>query len=100
MRLVREATLSLTQGYTWGAVQHPILLSTEVAEGDPHVVVTNFALAHAPLVLPALQDYMDKWVAHWKSQFVPHTSRTPPPILIFQRAGAFEAACAARACPS
>ena len=87
-----EATLSLTQGYTWGAVQHPILLSTEVAEVDPHVVVTNFALAHAPLVLPALQDYMDKWVAHWKSQFMPHTSRTPPPILIFQRAGAFEAA--------
>lgn len=84
--------VGVTQGYTWGSLLHPELLATEVADIEPHVVVTNFALAHSSYPVPVLAVHMSKWVEHWQRQFVPHTSRQPPPVLIYQRAGAFEAA--------
>ena len=84
--------VGLTQGYTWGSVQHPELLTQEVLDIKPDVVITNFALAHAPLVLPTLQAHADSWASYWRTKFAPITNVTSPQVLIYQRAGAFEAA--------
>ena len=86
----RARTVSVTQGYTWGSVRSPELLADEVLELRPHVIVTNFALAHAPLGLDTLRQHLDRWVSHWRK--VVENSRRPPRVLIYQRPGAFQAA--------